>query len=243
LIPKAFIPTTDVVNLEHPLVRIAYPGSSEVFQFQQLGLNEKELVEHVLLKGKTPPPTKRDGCDSNGIVRRINLGYGQEQGTNSTNSVFVLGHCLPFLDKERVGQISTSLRSQIGRILSLSQELLIKFYPHETQPPFYDARRTELFGEPFAALFSPQCTSRFEFVDLFLESQGDLNRHMDYLNDDENPGYQYVASYSYLFYLDDSTKSNPNIQNEYKNRLYRMNIIMASRRQCGRKYRIIHPNN
>jgi hypothetical protein len=234
--PHKFIRAAEVRSTQNDMVRIAYHGSAELSEFESIGLDERALVLHVLSKGTIPDKTKRDHCTDDAVVKRINLGYGQEQGTNSTESLFVDGLCLPFLDRKRVMLISPTLREQIGDVLSLSQSLLNRFYAEATPAPFEDDRRTQLFGLPFAAKFSKQCTSKFEFVDLFLESMAGLNRHMDYSNDSD-PSYGYVASYSYLFYLGDAPKK---IKQVYQNRLYRMNIIMTSRRNCGRKFRLLY---
>jgi hypothetical protein len=197
-IPHASIKTTQIRNPNHHVARVVYPGSSEISLFEQIGLDEKGLVEHVLRRGETPTAAKRDACVGPGIVKRINLGYGQEQGDNSPNSRFLNGHCLPFLDKNcALQEIPGKLHAQIGKVLSLSQELLPKLYPDEHPEPFYDHRRTKLFGKPFASLFFDECTSRFEFVDLYLESQGQLNRRLDYVNDG-TPGCIYIRCLVFL---------------------------------------------
>ena len=60
-----------------------------------------------------------------------------------------------------------------------------------------DSHRTTLFGRPFGTSFHPSCTSRFEFVDIFVETRADLNRHMDYQNG-KCENYDFGASYSFL---------------------------------------------
>ena len=68
--------------------------------------------------------------------------------------------------------------------------------------------------------FDKSCTSRFEFLDIFAEKDGSLNRHCDYSND-YREGYTYGASYSYL------------IKRKKEDEIYRVNFIMCTRVVVG----------
>ena len=100
----------------------------------------------------------------------------------------------------------------------------------KTEPkPFFDAERNYLFGRRFAALFSPECTSRIEFCDFFAEHLGSLNRHMDDENDDKVDGYQHGASSSFVV-----NNAGPEVQDgPMVGDVFRVNMVMCSRNRVG----------
>ena len=76
-------------------------------------------------------------------------------------------------------------------------------------------------------LGNPTSKSRFEFVDIFVESRAGLNRHLDYKND-QRLGYNVGASLSKLL--------------EKDGREYRLNFIMTTRQDCGSTMEHIRKN-
>lgn len=217
--PCHHIRSTDIISLTHPNVRVAFPGSPFVENFQCIALDESRLLETILRYGTNPAMDGRDRNDCpNAVARRITVGYSQPQSGNSKRSRYLGNVCLPFASFDRAKKIPEDLRAQLGQVLSLAQKYLDAFYCADDPPPMYDQHRTDIFAKKFCSVWGPLCDARFEFVDLFAESGSRLNRHMDYCND-KTAGYDYGASYSYLKEKGGST--------------YRVNIIMCTRLVCG----------
>ena len=77
-----------------------------------------------------------------------------------------------------------------------------------------DNDRNKEFGDKFVKSFNQKCHSHFEFVDIFVEKNCILNRHMDYENSTHKM-YHYGCSYSFLI--------------QHNDEIYRMNFIMCNR--------------
>ena len=86
--------------------------------------------------------------------------------------------------------------------------------------PMNDKLRTKIFGMNFVKSFYKTCTARFEFFEVFIESDACLNRHIDYSNDGSEH-YKFGCSYSFL------------IMSNLDGKLYRVNFIMTTRLVCG----------
>ena len=110
------------------------------------------------------------------------------------------------------------LKQEASDMMSLSQHILDKSYLEEG--PMDNKIRTKLFGFQFCKSFHYSCEGRFEFFEVFVESDAALNRHIDYRND-ISKSYDYGCSYSYLIVSKNDSK------------LYRVNFIMTTRLVCG----------
>jgi hypothetical protein len=93
-----------------------------------------------------------------------------------------------------------------------------------------DKIRSQIFGYPFGTSFHSNCTGRFEYFEVYVESGALLNRHIDYKNDHDK-FYKYGCSYSYL------------INSQTNGELYRVNFIMTSRLVCGKFMREMKLNS
>jgi hypothetical protein len=156
------------------------------------------------------------------IAKRAIFGFGQAQGKNSFNSETYNGHFLTFpLVKFLKGaaKLPDNLMRQLGKLLCFSQNLLDKAF-HEQDQIMNNSLRTWLMGMRFnISVGFPRSHSRFEFVDVFVESKAGLNRHCDGKND-SRAGYDYGASYSQILH--------------HQEREYRLNFIMTTRKDCGK---------
>jgi hypothetical protein len=86
--------------------------------------------------------------------------------------------------------------------------------------PMNDKLRTKNFCMNFVKSFYKTSTARFEFFEVFIESNACLNRHIDYRNDGSEH-YKFGCSYSFL------------IMSNLDGKLYRVNFIMTTRLVCG----------
>ena len=197
-------------NVSHKCVRVLYPGSVELSAFDDCELNKVQLLEYVLNEGKF----KKKSRDS-GFARRITMGFTRKQGPAHTKNTFYKGIQLPLVNTDAIEGMPDSLRVALGKILFLAEKTLKNLYSDQTPAPFSDKKRNAVYGHTFTSQFCKKYVSSWEFVDLFVESGGNLNRHMDYSNSEDN-GYDYGSSYSYII-----------THNKIR---YRVNIIM-----CGRK--------
>ena len=216
---------TERLNLTHKCVRVAYPGSPHLACFESCGLDKLEMLKFVLKHGISVE-AKRDSQD--GIAMRVTTGFTQKQGDNTRNVQYVVNNQGKTVrlchspNTEKVDLMLPTLKEQVGKIMSMAQKLLNIMYGDQQPVPFNDPLRNEIYGRRFAHIFSAECTAFFEFVDFFIETGSALNRHMDYENG-ENPGYDYGASYSFVI--------------EYEGELYRVNIIMCTRKKVDESMR------
>ena len=102
----------------------------------------------------------------------------------------------------------------LGNILNSSQIFLEKLCGNNNV--MNDTKRKKMFGNVFGKSFDNSCITKFEYLDIFVEKDGLLNRYCDYSND-YREGYDYGASYSYL------------IKKQDKDEIYRVNFIMVTR--------------
>ncbi|MGK3739773.1 MAG: hypothetical protein ACI90V_006620 [Bacillariaceae sp.] len=101
------------------------------------------------------------------------------------------------MNTEAIESMSPSLRVSLGKILLLANKTLVELFSDQTPLPFSEKKRNGIYGRTFTSHFCKKYASSWEFVDLFVESGGNLNRHMDYQNSGQS-GYIYGCSYSYL---------------------------------------------
>ena len=161
-----------------------------------------------------------------GISKRISLGFTQKQGEDHPKMKYFDGNLMPFpsfpnlIDKPLAHPVylMDTLKEEASDIMSLCQQFLDKAY--EDENPMNDNVRTKIFGHNFGKSFHITCSGRFEFFEVFIESNATLNRHIDYSNDGDI-SYQYGCSYSYL------------ILSQNDGKLYRVNFIMTTRLVCG----------
>lgn len=200
-------------DYSHEKVKVAYPGSDDLKPFQNIHINRSGLLRAALAHGECTP-VRDNNREGTGTAKRLTLGFTRVQGGNSERTEYHNGLPKPFLSMDKLGLLTAGVRLDLSKILTRGQLFLDKVYAS----PYSDPSRTHLFGCPMARYFSPHCLSRFEFVDVFVESNATLNRHMDYQNDPMT-GYNCGVSYSYVIY--------------HLSGLYRVNVIMASRAYCG----------
>jgi hypothetical protein len=176
--------------------------------------------------------TETNVRDGGGIAKRITCGFSQKQSGNSDRSEYHGEICLPwyhqFLKDDVRWLMGEKMIGDVGKILSLCQVYLNDLYKDQKPAPMSDSFRNSLFGDKFAESISPACTSKFEFVDIFVQSASTLHRHMDYSNG-RTPGYEYGTSYSYV--------------RMYEGREYRVNIIATCRHVCDSSIREIASKN
>ena len=156
-----------------------------------------------------------------GISKRITIGWGPKQHDDYKKTMYHHKKKLPYPKFPLPGmepeyKIEPDYLKQLSDIMSLSQKVLDKLYEH----PFDNEYRYNLFGKKLGEYFHSTCLSRFEFVDIFVEQDCNLNRHLDYKND-WREAYTFGGSYSYL------------IQRKEDGLIYRVNFIMCSRHVCG----------
>ena len=177
----------------------------------QKGL-KAELLEYVLKYGKDVT-SKRDAVWSGGIAKRMSFGFTQGQGKHSqTSMALVCGSKaikLPFMRVRHLEKMSDDLKLAVGNILTVMSNSIIDGFDNEP--------RQQIFGKQLAEAFGPECQSKVEFVELFVESKSMLLRHCDTQNGVVE-GYDSLSSYSY-------------IQQREKDE-FRVNIICAGRSWC-----------
>ena len=217
------ISSNSIRDLCHPNIRVAFPGSREIQEYEDLGLSHEKWLAFVREAGDHSSPRT---CVRNGAVaQRVTLAWSQKQADSHPKTKFHKGKKMPYPSFPEFRHTTTGrhfdvpedLKTELAKVLSLGQVHVDQFFAEEDPMP--DKARTRLFGLPFGCSFSKDCTSRFEFVDIFVESGAVLNRHMDYRND-HVPGYNYGASYSFV------------VKHE-EGKLYRVNFIMCTRNVCG----------
>ncbi len=201
-------------------VKVAFPGTAQLTRLEQIPLDKHALLEFV----KNAPckaSESRDDPGATGFVKRVTIGFGQPQGTNpktadnSQDAVNQHGDVKQLCyinNKSMIDRMGHELREQLAQIMTVSSQLLENdFFSKELV--FHDEQRNKLYGKRFGKLFSDECDSNFEFIDLFVAQGSKLNRHMDYSNG-EAIGYDHGVSYSFV--VDD----------------HRVNIIMCGRWYC-----------
>jgi hypothetical protein len=201
-------------NISCSDIKIFYPGSQEILTFELLKIHHNYWLQLVLKYG-----ISSKSRDEGGIGKRITVGWVQKQPFSYPKSKKYKGLLKPYPVFPRFQTNKEFLYpKELSRIMSLSQFILDKCYKEEN--PMNNARRNRLFGSKFGKSFHVSNTSRFEYLDIFVEKDGLLNRHVDY-NNDARKGYTYGASYSYL------------IKGTNEEGIYRVNFIMVTRRDVG----------
>ena len=77
-----------------------------------------------------------------------------------------------------------------------------------------------MFGNPFGKSFNEGCKSKFEYAEIFVETEALVIRHLDYQNDFRK-NYDYGTSYSFI------TKRYTD------GKLYCVNFLMCTQKLCG----------
>ena len=219
------ISQTDIFKNDHKAIKVCYPGSLQIYLFENLNINHEYWLEKVLEIGTASKSRDRV---TDGISKRITLGWGQKQAAVNKDTNIPHPKVFFYDDKKMpFPQFSIKdyeqhfeYKKNISDILSLSQHLLDEFYATEEDVPMNNTLRSELFGKSFGKSFHSSCIGRFEFIDIFVEHGSLLHRHCDYNNDHRN-GYTYGASYSYI------------IKRKVDGLVYRVNFVMATRFHCG----------
>ena len=81
-------------------------------------------------------------------------------------------------------------------------------------------KRSAIFGIPFGKSFDQGCKSKFEYAEIFVETEALVIRHLDYQNDFRK-NYDYGTSYSFI------TKRYTD------GKFYCVNFLMCTRKLCG----------
>lgn len=230
-VPSHHICYESVLNKTHDVVRVAYPGSDILRRFTEAEIDKQMLLEMALDKGEACHIRDDVGAatDNGGRASRLTIGFTRPQPGTNPNQKYVYGVPLPFLHKSKIREIPKPARAQLGVVMTLAKSCLADLYSDLTFTPFSDLYRNVFFARRLARAVSPTCDADFEFVDIFAETGCILKRHMDYMNDDETRRYMVGASYSFLI--------------RHEGRMYRVSIIMASRKVCGAAMKRIHENS
>ena len=72
----SIIKSLDVINTAHGIIKVCYPGSSQISHFESLNINHEYWLEKVLELGTA---SKSRDSITNGISKRITLGWTQKQ--------------------------------------------------------------------------------------------------------------------------------------------------------------------
>ena len=194
-------------------MKVAYPGSSCIADFDSLGISRLGWLLLVMKKGIMGDA--RD-INSSGLIKRITFGWSQKQSKSLGKSVRYKNEIEPYPSfPEMRGRniLTKQMKVELGKIMSMSQAYLDKFYSNKKMN---DKERNKQFGNEMAKSFWQFSTSRFEFVTIFVETDAIVGRHMDYMNSKDDQ-YNVGCSYSYLI--------------EHVGKVFRVNFIMCNRLQ------------
>ena len=213
----------DIKYIKEEYVRVAYPGSTEVLQFNNLNIKQSVWLEFVLQEGLIM--NKRDACSHNGISARIRFGYTQKQSYSPLfkyrGEIFKMPYTSFPSFRNRRGKITllpTILCKQFSEILSVGQLQMENLY--FDKEVMNNKKRSAIFGIPFGKSFDEGCKSKFEYAEIFVETEALVIRHLDYQNDFRK-NYDYGTSYSF-------------IRKRYTDgKFYRVNFLMCTRKLCG----------
>lgn len=207
---------SQIKNTTNSNIKVCYPSSEEIMAFELLQINHNYWLELVLEHGES---NIARGDTIGGIAKRITIGWKPKQPFSYTKSKKYKNILMPYAGfPEFKNNKVFSYPKDLSNIMSLSQTIVDKEY--EKEKPMNNKKRNQIFGSKFGKSFDKSCTSRFEFLDIFAEKDGSLNRHCDYSND-YRKGYTYGASYSYL------------IKRKKEDEIYRVNFIMCTRVVVG----------
>ena len=200
-----------------PTIKLAYPGSECISDFEILNLSHGKWLNLILSKGKVGD--NRDLSQSSKFTgtKRLTFGWSQIQcrrlpKTYTYNNELMPYPSFPIFRGKDI--LPPCLKIELGKIMSLSQVYLDEFYGVESK--MCNKLRNNLFGSVLGRSFWQSSVSRFEFITIFAECESIVGRHVDYMNakdDDYNVG----CSYSYLIWKDGD--------------LYRVNFVMSNRHQ------------
>ena len=200
----------DIVSKKHDVIRVCYPGSPQLKRFAFFKQYRQSLLEFVLKRGK-----KKTGKRDDGEAYRFTIGLTSFD-KNNTKARYVDNDVLsPLLNIRRLEKMEPTLRKAIGEVLKIAESQVKDLYSDKCPKPFSNPDRNRNFGHYFTSNLSSKHKSSFEFLDIFCERYATLVRHQDYMNG-QSPGYDYGASYSYVIL--------------YNNDLYRVNLIMCTRK-------------
>ena len=134
---------TDISNTSNSQVKVFYPGSEEVLQFEMLQIHYNYWLELVLEHGNTN--VCRDN-QSSGIAKRISFGWGQKQSLTYQKSNKYKGIVMSFASFPEFYRKKTfDYPKELADIMSLGQSILNKMYKKEN--PMNDNKRNKLFGK------------------------------------------------------------------------------------------------
>ena len=197
-------------------VKVAYPGSKTLYDFEYLNISYMQWLEMLLSVGVSD--RKRDNdLIFNGITKRITFGWSQKQDIDLPNSHIYENKCKPYASFPNwCGRnvLSIQMKTELGKIMDTCQ-MHVDMY-HENSFLMNDEERNEEFGYVFGKSFWGPCRSRFEFLTIIAEKDSILNRHVDYLNSRDSR-YNIGCSYSYLIRRDSD--------------IYRVNFVLCNRIQ------------
>ena len=210
-------------HTKEKIVRVAYPGSAEISEFNNLNVKEHMWLEFVLQEGLLI--NKRDSCGQDGISARIRFGYTQKQSYSSLFGYMGKKFQMPYRSFpsfcNRRGKstfLPLTLREEFAKIISLSQSKMESLYVD--QNIMTNKKQTAIFGLPFGKAFHDSCTSKFEYAEIFVETESLVIRHLDYQNDFRK-NYDYGTSYSFI------------TRRRIDGKVYRVNFLMCTRKLCG----------
>lgn len=207
--PIQYVSINSIQNniLTYP-VNVFYKDSTEVKKFNELHIHKEMFISILLKYGLKESVRDQPG----NISRRMDFGFNQAQAGNSSSSRYINGVCLPFFKTRYYFKLNAVLIPEIGKILVLAQECI----DAHNKNVMNDVERNKLFGHYMGGKFMVGNKSRFEYLDIFLHTSTQLQRHIDYQNGYDK--YKYGCSYSFV--------------SKYHGQYYRVNFIMCSRAVC-----------
>ena len=167
------IRSSDIINIDHDTIKVCFPGSSHISNFESLNIDHEYWLEKVLKLGKT---SKSRDIVTDGVSKRITLGWTQKQPAHYEKVMYYDGKKMPYPSFSiNNNEYHFSHCKEIADILSLSQHILDGFYGHEEYTPMHNELRSKLFGYSFGKSFHASCIGRFEFLDIFVEHWSSLH--------------------------------------------------------------------
>ena len=183
-----------------PFLKVAYPGSKCIYDFDMLKISHHDWLNVILTKGVQCESRDIRCCTRKSIIRRITFGWSQIQDSElpKTNQYKNKSMPYPSFPNFRGRDIlSESLKLELGKILSLSQIYVDKLYGNIIK--MNNIERNKLFGNVLGRTFWSASCSRFEFITVSVETNSIIGRHIDYMNSSDED-YNVGCSYSYLIY-------------------------------------------
>ena len=137
-------------------MRVTYPGSAEILEFNNLKIKQNMWLEFVLQEGLLI--NKRDSCSHNGISARIRFRYTQKQSHSPIFGYKVKKLQMPYRlfpsfcnRRSKSTFLPTTLCKEFSEILLLGQLKIKSLYIDKKV--MNNKKRSAIFGIPFCLSF------------------------------------------------------------------------------------------